>query len=587
MIYKPFLFETLGSTVHVQKYINSTLTTFFKYIMATSCAITQICPVTPVLPEQGGIMPVLWQPIAQTNLNLDATQTAAVYTLNVITTQTIDKGVLFRFQMWNGLSTTYDEAVSSSVIAEFDLVVLREIPPATVLVVKMTPSSTGLYGFTGTVTYAQNGKGVPAAFFTAGSSLLAFAFVPTSSGGWAPARGRPMFAIGFSVPDRTQVLSCCLDGYASSTSYPGPGISPTAPNFPDQWSGSVVSWIFDYEVTYPFLADNPGDAFGTDCCIQVPGIKIQSQSPLYIKGSWANLRDQIAQPWTVIKDNFYSTSRWQTYLTIEDADVTAPMTPDVGPFVLAAMPGQLVVVYFRPRYKDISTDSSGVANRGQSFTYRDSGSAEIAFLVTAPLQPNQTIYFTHEAYNQALGGFGPRHASTGSAAFVVHNPSFVWTTGCSVIPAGTVVIIRRIGQAAPSNIVIHDAHDTGADVGSITQVITNFGAGTAIVSLIAVSTWVQQFIGSARPIAAGSFITAALSDQYAGDFPPLSPGLTISSTRFTGTNIYGAGKVFDNGGLPGTVQCSLINSANFTAIPNNEPVNAKELPAFLNMCGVF
>ena len=523
-------------------------------------------------------MPVLWQPIAQTSLQLANTTVPSIYTLNVITTQHIDKGVLFRFQMWDGLTATYDSAVAADSIAEFDLVVQQDIPAGTVLVVKMAPDSTALFGFTGTATYASGGSGVPATFFKSGASLLAFAFAPTASGGWSPARGKPMFAIGFTVPDASQVPSSCV-----AAGYPAAGVSLTAPNFPDQWSASTVNWTFHYEVTYPYVASNNG-MLGSAACVRVPGIRVSSLNTLYVKGSWHNLRDILAQPWTVLKDNYLSTSRWVMYVTTAAPGATFSMTPDVGPFVLAAVPGQLAPVYWRPRYKDIDADSAPVPTRGQSFTYRDSGSAELGLLVTEPLQANQTIYFTHETYNAGVGGFGARNVVSGAASFVVHTPSFQWTTGSEPIAAGTVVLFRGIGAAAPARITVHDAHDTGANVGVVSHVTINSGAGTPITSLIVVSEWVQQFVGSARPVAAGAFITAVLSDQYAGDFPPLSPGLTTPITRFSGAQIYGRGKIFDNNSLPGQVQCALINSATFTQVYNNEPMPAKDLPVFVNLC---
>jgi hypothetical protein len=553
--------------------------------MASLLCRKEKCPVTPLLPEQGGIMPVLWNPTQQTLLNATCTVADAAYSLLVVTTQWIARGILFRFQMYDG-SYIYNDPASRG-IAEFDLVVRKDIPPGTTLIVAMSSTGTGIYAYSGPDVYASGGRSVPAGFFaptTSGSSLLCFAFAPTASGCWTPANGRPMFAIGFSAPSEDLRPTCCTDDTSA--------ISGVAPNFPDQWSGAVKVWTFLYEVVFPNQTFNPLDTClnteAAGCCVNVTAIKVRGNSPLYATGSWTNLRDDIAQPWTVVKDSYYTASRWVPYITNDTSLLRVDeKLPDTGPFVLAAMPGQLAVVYFRPRYKNIDELDVAIPDNGQGTQYQDSGSAEAAFLVTSPFEPNQIVYFSVDEYNNGIGGFGPRYGVADSASFVQYAPSFVWTTGCTVIPAGTVVLFTNIGGSSSVNgpINVVNAHDSGADVGVVSQIQINFGDGTPVVSLIATSQWAQGSLSHPRPWTAEMFVTAVLSDQYAGDFPPLSPMLTTPRTRMTGTNVYGRGKVFDNAGLPGTVQAALINSAAFTTLVGNDDtfVAPADLPAFLHM----
>lgn len=551
--------------------------------MASLCR-KEKCPITPPLPEQGGIMPVLWNPTHHTVLNATCTVADAAYTLLVVTTQWIARGILFRFQMYDGSYIYNDESTGNRGIAEFDLVVRKDIPPGTTLIVAMNVTGTGIYAYSGPDVYASGGRGVPAVFFTptkSGSSLLCFAFAPTASGCWTPAAGRPMFAIGFSAPSEDIRPACCTDVTEADT-----GI---APNFPDQWSGAAKFWTFLYEVVFANQTFNPmatclNEAEEAGCCIIVTAIKVSGGSPLYATGSWSNLRDIIAQPWTVVKDAYYSASRWVPYLPDDTAVLRVDeKLPETGPFLLAAMPGQLATVYFRPRYKDIEVLDQAIGDNGQGLQYQDSGSAEAAFLVTSPFQPNQVVYFSVDEYNDGIGGFGPRYGVADPANFVQYAPSFIWTTGCSIVPAGTVVLFTNIGGSI-GPIRVQDAHDSGADVGVVSQTQINFNTGTPVVSLIATSQWAQGSLSHPRPWTASMFITAVLSDQYAGDFPPLSPMLTTPRTRMTGTNVYGRGKVFDNTGLPGTVQAALINSATFTTLLGTDTsVAPTELPSFLNM----
>ena len=100
-------------------------------------------------------MPVLYQPSAETSMANLTPSVAASYTLNVITTQWISKGVLFRFQVWDGMKMTYDQAVASNGgLIQFDLVVQTPIPPATLCVVAFTQTGTMIYDYTGVQQYS-------------------------------------------------------------------------------------------------------------------------------------------------------------------------------------------------------------------------------------------------------------------------------------------------------------------------------------------------------------------------------------------------------------------------------------------------
>jgi hypothetical protein len=540
-------------------------------------------------------MPVLWQPIVETTLAGLNPALGAAYTLNIITTQWIDVGILLRFQMWDGMNSPYYAAVSDNTVAEFDLIVQTAIPPGTVVIVSMRPTGTALYGYTGSETYATGGAGINPTFFRLYNSLLCFAFAPTVSGAWTPAKGRPMFAIGFNyayVENKNQMGT----GENGSGLGPGPDFGcaepyrgdddprRTAPNFPDQYSGIVgeYKWTFIYEVVYPAIQRfNITPQSITDPvweCVPVPGIKYEGLITKYTAGSWTNLREIIAQPWTIFKDNYYSVSNWEWYTVLADYVLPTVVSPDVGPFEPSLMPGQLVPVYFRPRYKNINTDHSPIDTEPM----RNVHSARIGMLVASPIDAGSKIYFTTNAYDATYGGFGPRKSGIGQAIFLNNLWAFQWTTpGDRVIPAGTVVVIDNIGGVGP--MAVYDAHDAGADVG---VVISPYGGtinNQAVVSLIALGAWAPWGVGGSRPLSASMFICAALSDQYSGDFPPLSPCLTINKDRFVGQVIYGRGRVFDNKSLPGTVQCAMINSACFTQIDYVEELDTNELPVFTGM----
>jgi hypothetical protein len=535
----------------------------------------------PRIPDQGGIMPVLWQPAVQTNLNNTAPGLLSLYTLNVITTQWIDKGVLFRFQIWQGCdeyttligapaAQTYDYAAANNGIAEFDIVVTKDIPPATVLVVSITDSGTSLFSYTGRTIYGSSGAIVSAPFYGPNKSCVCFAFAPTASGAWTPALGRPQFAIGFNHPPPSAGVPPC--GSIPSLA------EITAPNFPDQFAApGGPRWTFVYRVVYPNVI--PEAAFDSDLsgCYGVTALKFDGGAVAYATGSWSNLRDVIAQPWTIATDAFYSTSSWFPYAPLNGPFSTGP---DVGPFALAAMPGQLVVLYFQPRYKDINTPSAPIISVGQ--TYTDLGSAQLAVLVTSPLYPQQTVYFTNQDYNAVAGGFGPRSALVGAATFQTSEPSFIWHTGIHEIPAGTVLFFDNIGDDT-NDITVVNAHDTAANkVGSISN---NTIAGQAVVGLMATSVWLTFGVGFARPLTAQFFVCAALSDQYSGNFPPLSPMLTTQKTRLVGKNMYKTAppNVIDNAGVFSTVQAPMINAATPTQLPFDEVVPPGALPAFRNM----
>jgi hypothetical protein len=353
----------------------------------------------------------------------------------------------------------------------------------------------------------------------------------------------------------------------------------------------VPPWIFKYSVVYPnHVTVQVGE--GEYKCANVQGIKFYMGDGLtcFATGSWTNLRDRISQPLTIVQNALETVSNWAMTGLVDEDTVPAQVgwtDPTPGPtFTLAAAPGQLVPVYWQPRYQDIQTALEPIVGKTGA-AYRDSGSAEIALLVTSPLQPNQTIYFTNEQFNDVSRGFGPRNPVSGS--FLNPQPAFAWVTGARVIPAGTVVFIRNIGADADP-ITIQDAQNSAADVGSIPGGGIAI-AGQAVPSLMVLGAWLQHNPSEAAATTlADKFACAALSDQYAGDYPPLSPTLTINqfAHQWTGQVIYGMGmdgigEVFDASGMPGSVQSAAINSAEFRALPFNTAILPASLPKFLGM----
>ena len=501
------------------------------------------------------MLPLLWQPGVSTNLTAVP---APAYTLVVITSQDIDVGVILRFVLYDGFHYTYANAGGSMVT--FDLVVQQAIPAATQVTVSMRPSGTCLFAFGGIAQYSNVGAGVALSYNAQYASMLCFAYVPTASGSWLPASGQPQFAIGFSyVPD--QQSGCTITG--------GPLISATAPNFPDQFSGVTNPWIFEVEVVYPAQVKYVDD-LGTATCYQIYGIKFKNET-FYATGSWSNLRQVIAQPLTVIQNSYETINNWEPYST--RTDVTLP--PDnttlavMGPFQFAVAEGQLAVVYFRPlpgAYPEMDTA-------------QDKPAAEVAFVLTAPIPGNVTVPVTIQGYDAANLGYGPR-STGGGGAFITSSPSFNWYTGSATLAAGTVVLISNIGAISPPT--VQDAHTPAADVGGISGWATGLTSPVPVVSLIFLGVWE---LGVPQ-----RFVTAALSSQYVGDFPQLSPSLTILPAPFTYPAIYGQGKVFTNLGLPGTVQSAMVNSGAFVTLPwsgTGATVDPSTLPTFLLNMGTF
>lgn len=540
-------------------------------------------------------MPVLWQPTVQTSYgNLDP-DVPATYTLNIITTQIIDKGVFLRFQIYDGQANTYSEALSGTSpvgvgLHEFDLVITTAIPAGTVCVVSITQTSTQLYGFTGTQTYASGGASVPAVAFGRFRSCLCFAFVPTPAGSWFPCRGQPMFAIGFNHPAQVQGGTGVDGNYCIQ--YPPVGTEITAPNFPDQYASVDLPeprWTFEYEVVYPISAPYlEVSEFGvsTEVCRDSVGIKYlplftdplrNGYSSTATLGSWTTARLNINQPWTVLKDNYTSVSRWAFYDATINLVTGPSVTASVGPFVLSAMSGQLVPVYWRPKYKNINTDGR-IIEESSLVSFAKGGPAAIGLLVTSPLLPGQNLYFTKGEYDARNGGFGFRTTAGTGASFVDTNPSFVWVVGSYVIEAGTVLYIGNIGTP---DTYIQNAHDSTADVGHIVHNILT--SEDAVTSLICMGVWDTTGNGSSKAIFQTYFVCAALSEQYAGNLPPLSPCITIHKTHFVGQVIYGMGRTFDNKGLPATVQAPLINSSTFTQLAWGTAVTPSDLPSFVGM----
>ena len=493
-------------------------------------------------------MPILWQPGVPTNL----TASPAAYTLVIIATQDIDVGVILRFTMWDGLNYTYDAPAGGTMVT-FDLVVQQAIPASTQVTVSMRASGTCLFALDGIAQYSNVGAGVALSYNNPYASMICRAYVPTASGsGYAPASGQPQFAIGFSyIPDQQGPAPACEFGGLPLV--PG-GASATAPNFPDQFSAATNPWTFEYEVVYPAIVKYAGTT-----CYRINGIKFKDEQT-FANGSWTNLRQVIAQPQTVIQNSYETINNWEPYSTLggtqpPDNSATAVM----GPFVYAVAEGQLAVVYFRPL-----PGAYPLLNTAQA-----KPPAEVAFVLTAPIPANVPVFVTIQGYDATNLGYGPR--SLGGTAFIYTNPSFTWTTGASALAAGTVVIITNIGAASAPG--VEDAHTPAHDVGTITGWTS---ASLPVVSLI--------FVGGAWAVGTPQrFITAALSSQYVGDFPQLSPSLTVHPTPFTYPSIYGQGKTFTNLGLPGTVQAAMVNSGAFVTLPWGTPVLPTTLPTFLNM----
>jgi hypothetical protein len=492
-------------------------------------------------------MPLLWQPGVSTDLSASP----AAYTLVTIATQDIDVGVILRFQMWDGLNYTWSAPVGT--MATFDLVVQQAIPASTQVTVSIRPSGTCLFAFGGIAQYSNVGAGVSASYMHTNASMLCFAYVPTASGSWLPASGQPQFAIGFSYqPD--QQGGCPLSP---------PPLSPasaTAPNFPDQFSGVTNPWVFDYEIVYPSAIRNAAG----DTCFRIYGIKFKSET-FYATGSWSNLRQVIAQPLTVIQNSYETINNWEPYST--RTDVTLPpgntTLAVMGPFEYAVAEGQLAVVYFRPLPGAYPVMGTAQAQPP----------AEVAFVLTAPIPGNVSVPVTIDGYDSTYLGYGPR--SAGGSAFIDVLPSFYWNTSAA-LAAGTVILISNIGSITPPT--VQDAHNSAANVGGITDWDSTLTSPVPVVSLIFLGAW--QFGVPQR------FITAALSSQYVGDFPQLSPSLTILPAPFTYPAIYGQGKVFTNLGLPGTVQSAMVNSGAFVTLPWVGALDPTTLPTFLNM-GTF
>jgi hypothetical protein len=517
-------------------------------------------------------MPLLWQPVVQTSLATLAPSSAALYTLLVVSTMRIQRGVLLRFQMYDGQRHIYDYAAANGLLTQFDLILSQDIPPATVLVVSMRETGTSLFGYSGTAVYsAGSGAGVPSTFFTLGASLLCFAFAPTVNGSWTPATGMPMFAIGFNYPPSYPECSHEPPMLGSALA--------TAPNFPDQYAaaGTQPRWVFTYEVVYPVLQYVPE----VDACLDVPGIKYEGLVTKYAAGSWTNLRDIITQPWTVIRaPNFLSVSNWEYYTALEEYALPSFLSPDTGPFVAACMPGQLVPVYWKPSYRDPASDEMLPIQSGPLV----GAYAQIALLVTSPIPGGTITYFTNDQFDAANGGFGPHQSGIGTATFVDNNWSFAWTTPATrVIPAGTVVFIDNIGNPEALEITIRDAHDSTAVVGAISIPVGGTIQSEAVPSLIALGAWSEWAVGGSRPLVASMFVCAALSEQYAGDFPLLSPALTIHKDRFVEQVVYMQNRIIDNRNLPGTVQCAMINSSNFQRLAWGTEVTPESMPFFRGM----
>ena len=404
-----------------------------------------------------------------------------------------------------------------------------------------------------------------------------------------------MFAIGFNHPQPVQSGTGADGNYC--VLYPPTPVQATAPNFPDQYASAdpptIPRWTFEYEVVYPISASylDQTEAGPLEVCKESVGIKYlplfndplrNGYSDTAVLGSWTTARLNINQPWTVLKDNYTSVSSWAYYNATVNLVDGPSVTASVGPFILSPMAGQLVPVYWRPKYKDINTDGSIIADTSLVSASRG-GPAAIGLLLTSPLYPGQTLYFTKGEYDSKDGGFGFRTSAGTPASFVETNPSFQWVVGPYVIEAGTVVYIGDIGTP---DTYVQNAHDGSANVGAI--VYNRLSYDDAVTSLICMGVWDTTGNGSSKAINQAYFVCAALSEQYAGSLPPLSPCITMHKTHFVGQVIYGKGRTFDNKGLPATVQAPLINSSTFTQLAwDDVSITPTDLPSFIGMKHFF
>ena len=498
-------------------------------------------------------------------------------TVHLVTTQWISKGVLLRFIFYDGFHYTFAETYTTSpapgvpAAKQIDLVTSVAIPPATILQLNVLDVGCTLQKVNGGTLVSETGAGVNPNVIVEwqGASLLCLAFVPTSAYvsnpttysyvPYTPLLGQPQFAIGFSSLDD----ECTED----------PPVSPTAPNFPTQYSSYINPWAIKYSVVYPrYIASSPE-------CVPITGIKILFDYlvPLLAVGAWSSLRTLITQPSTFVQFlqigppdiNLVTPSIWAPFVPSDPATAKLNDT-NVGPFIFCAMPGQMAVVYFRPTPKFTNTFDTPLPSYAP---------AEAAFLVTAPLPPNTFVYFTIDEYNDEFKGFGLANTSTG--VFQNVQPSFTWAVPVTGIPAGTVVLFRNIGGS--SVITVQDARGI-LPVGSVINVNPLITTPVAVTSLIVLGLWQYSGVGTNVPVLNTNFVTAALSDQYGGDLPVLAPGVTLPRYVFTGPAIYGPGRIFNCECLPGPVQAVMINNADFTQIDTNAIVEPAALPVFTGMC---
>lgn len=554
----------------------------------TPCgAAPLVCPNLPCVPPQGAVMPVLYNPGHATNLNVLSPSAASVYTLNIITTAVIPQGVLLRFQMYDGVGLTYSAAVASSAIAQWDLVVSTTIPIGTTCAVVVTASSTSIVKYSGTTVYASGGPGVLTALLQPTNSCLCWAFAPTAQGAWIPATGQPQFAIGFSDSATNAGTAC--------PAAPTTGAALTAPNFPDQWClSSGITWTFLYEIVFPvqYAVETVEGPVTLEECFPVTAFKVgfDASYPVYATSEWSNLRDILSQPWTVVTPTAVTPSRWQAFDGTGFSD-----NPNVGPFEVAAGPGQLAVVFFQPRHQNLWSNEIAVAGP-PTYTGTDYlGPGKLGLLVTSPIAAGSTLQITFQPFNSYYGAFGPRDPdptpstasrACGSAVFVDANPDIVWTVGPFVIPAGTVLFLENLGTSSLPSIC--DAQNTsGNRVGSLS--CPNGLSERSVDSVTIVSNWQTTGTGTIRPILADRFVTAILSTDYCGDQPLLSPMLTMQRTRVSTAVGYMLNRVIDSSNLPGTVQAALINSATLTPLTYAESLltTAADMPVFTGMTSFY
>jgi hypothetical protein len=446
------------------------------------------------------------------------------------------------------------------------IVTTRDIPAGIALILFMrSDAPCSLISLANGTVYASSigsGAVIDVAAFTRHSSLIAFSQAAVS--GTAFGEARPQFAIGFQFQTNTDGFNIC-----------GAGLSPaqlTSPNFPDVHSAVDQPWQFLYTVVFPAVVPVTVDA--EQQCVAVTAIKFAAKNyTTFVPGPWKTAAAMIAQPYTVIGNTYNTVNKW-TYKGVyggpTDYVALWEEFPDVTTFQSVVAPGGLVPILFRPRYKNMQTISAPAPGAVSGIAYYDVGPAILALLVTIPIQPNVVTCFTIDAYDESAQTFR-------NAVGEVAVPTFIWTTSTNVVPAGTVVYFTNIGFGT---ITVADARGV-INVGSAAQSPTPTD-DYAVVSITAVNKWRDE----ANPDLDLSprIVCAALSDEYAGDYPPLTPGLTIVRQPMCGFTAWGYDQTpVDACGIPALSFAAIINSGEFQTLPWTSTFDPLKLPSFMGL----